>query len=100
MILGMNLLVFIIVASLVIVALSWCCEWGPEIYREQGVIWKERFQKQKVVLKEKYQQKVHDPEKTMKIKLAKIEAQVKHELQIVFVINKPAGSVHRRHARV
>jgi hypothetical protein len=92
-----HLLESVLAGWLLVVAIAWFCDNGPEIYTEKKTAWLER-----------HPRKENDPEMTVElpagsfdpdatIKLPKVE---KFELQTVFVIGKfPKKKPHGRHAK-
>lgn len=94
MILGMNVLEFILLGWLGCTAFAWLFDFGPEICQEQHIAWREKHPK-----KEK-----RDPELTVEMAVGSFDPdttmklpRIKHEIQDVFVINKRPH--HGRHAR-
>jgi hypothetical protein len=97
MILGMNVLEFVLVAWIGCVALVWIYDYGPEIYVEQKTEWRKSHPKKERVSENTVTLPVgsFDPDSTMK--LPKIR---KDELQHVFVMSKrPVKPAHGRHAK-
>lgn len=97
MILGANILVFVLVVSLGCVAVAWAWSFGPEIYDEQKIAWRVKHPK-----KEKADPEItvqlpvgsFDPDTTMSLPRVK-----KHELRSIFVIHKRLAA-RGRHARI
>lgn len=93
MILGMNVLEFVLVTSAVIVVAAWCADYGPEIYDEQKAAWQENHPKKERVSENTVTMPVgsFDPETTTKIR--------KFDIQEIIVLSRPPVS-RGRHARV
>jgi hypothetical protein len=78
---GMNLLVFIVLAWMAVIATALMFDFGPEIYREHKTAWQEKHAKAEFI--------------------PKPERKNWGEVQIAFsVIPNIARPDHRRHARV
>lgn len=101
MLFGMNILVFTVVVWVLAIAIAWCCDYGPEICREQVMY-------QKALRRWRESQKSEDPETTVEMEHGSFDPDQTMELRKVktfefhnvFVMaKKPPEIPRRRHAR-
>jgi hypothetical protein len=95
-ILGMNLVMFVLVVWMIIIAIVWCIEHLPDVFRER------RATREKNIALEfdseltvKMPGGSFDPDETMRLTAPKIKQQ--KNLEFVFFI--PAKVTRRRHAK-
>lgn len=98
MILGMNVLVFVLTCWVAATFLAWMFDYGPEIYREQEAAYRRAHPKTRYESELTIEMAVgsFDPDETMKLHKVR-----KEDLELLFVMKKtPEKPIRRRHAKM